>query len=134
MAGTRSRKTQASSSPESTIEPSDSHHNNRGDSKGRYSRNSRIPSINTPEDESSTKTSSVIEKSSTEIDSLSANANPTASEELSSNTSDPGSAGTSEKSSSETSVTSDETLRKTKEELIHIAHDLDAQMQDLIKM
>lgn len=102
----------------------------KDDSKGK-SRNSRISRVSTipvSPVENSGNTSN--ELTTTEVES-SVTA-PLSSEEISSNTSQ---SEISENSSSEISETSDDAnSKKTKDELVRTAHDLDAQLQELIKM
>ena len=96
--------------------------------KFRNSRISRVSAVSVSPAENSGNASN--ELTTTEVES-SVTA-PLSSEEISSNTSQ---SGISEKSASEISELSDDAnSKKTKDELIRTAHDLDAQLQELIKM
>jgi hypothetical protein len=126
----RSRRTASSGNPteEEVAE-------NNNDVKSRITRTSRVlTEPSSPIEMDTTGASTNGETSAIEADS-SAVTQPSTNEEVSSNTSESGSTATSsQKSTSQTSVTSDENLLKTKDELIRIAHDLDSQLQELIKM
>lgn len=126
----RTRRTATSSNPteEEVVE-------NNKDVKSKSTRTARALTVLTsPVEMDTTGASTNGELSAIEAES-SAATQPSATEEVSSNTSESGStAASSEKSTSETSVTSDETLQKTKDELIRTARDLDSQLQELIKM
>ena len=119
----RTRRTQGSNPTET------SELDNNKDLKSRNNRTSHVLTVPISPVESSSSELSTIEADSSAV------TQPSTTEEVSSNTSESGStAAISEKSSSETSVTSDETLKKTKDELIKTAHDLDSQLQELVKM
>jgi hypothetical protein len=125
----RSRRTASSGNPteEEVAE-------NNNDVKSRITRTSRVTEPTSPIEMDTTGASTNGETSAIEADS-SAVTQPSTNEEVSSNTSESGSTATSSQiSTSQTSVTSDENLLKTKDELIRIAHDLDSQLQELIKM
>lgn len=127
MAGlsTRSRRSQIT---HDDIEIEIIQHKDEPKGKSRNSRTYRVSTV--PASPIVNSGSSSNELTTTEVES-SATVHPS-SEEISSNTSQ---SGTSEKSSSEISETSDDTnSKKTKDELIRTAHDLDAQLQELIKM